>query len=197
MAAQVTMLAPPSKQVSPVVPKPVVPKKVAPWISSNIQNAAMRARRFGRPDSDPGANRQGCLSAATKTQALPFDISAHSVQFVASPGQTGKLQSTVPAAIREAFCMVPAFAGCMVMVADQEARRVTILTLWKGNGHRNHCAGNADQLRMILFPYVDHWLRVENHVAHFSMCATPCATPGQESLQGESPVSESDPTVNA
>jgi hypothetical protein len=111
---------------------------------------------------------------------------------VASPGQTNKLQSILPAAIREAFSLVPTFAGCMVMISDQEARRVTIVTFWKGAGCRQHCGENAEQLKAVLLPYVDHWLRAENYVAQFSMKADLEASAPQRT-----DVTECDSTVNA
>jgi hypothetical protein len=104
------------------------------------------------------------------TSAQPaYDISAHSVQFVASPNQTRQLQSALPAAIREALSVAPAFAGCMVMVSDQEARLVTVVTLWSGQQRIRYCNENADQVKKLVSPYVDHWLRTETNVAHFSI----------------------------
>ena len=156
MASQVAVLAPSRKPLSSVLTK----DQSAPWRPFNSQD----------PSSEPEPfEHQGCLSAinpSATTQA--FDISAQSVQFVASPGQTRKLQSVLPDAIRNTFRFVPAFAGCMVMVSDHEARRITIVTLWKGTERARHCSENAEQMRMLLFPYVDHWLRSEKHVVHFS-----------------------------
>jgi hypothetical protein len=154
MASQVAVLAPPRKPLSTVLTK----DQPAPWRSPNSQDPSSIPERFENHGSLPTIN--------PSEQA--FDISAQSVQFVASPGQTRKLQSVLPDAIRNAFRLVPAFAGCMVMVSDQEARRVTIVTLWKGKERARHCSENVEQMRMLLFPYVDHWLRSENHVAHFS-----------------------------
>lgn len=156
MASQVAVLAPARKPLSTVLTK----DQPAPWCFSNSQDPSSVPKRFENHGSLPTIN------PSATTQA--FDISAQSVQFVASPGQTGKLQSVLPDAIRNTFRLVPAFAGCMVMVSDQEARRVTIVTLWKGKERARHCSENVEQIRMLLFPYVDHWLRSENHVAHFS-----------------------------
>ncbi|HMD42392.1 MAG TPA: hypothetical protein VKH45_04915 [Candidatus Acidoferrum sp.] len=171
MATQVTIIAPATKQVSRVLPKPLVP-----WISTNSQDCTSEPEQGQSPvahrDVHAYANPESNLTRAIQAECQPFDVSAHSVQFVSAPGQTYKLQSLVPLAIREAFRSKSGFAGCMVMVSDQEARRVTIVTLWKGNGHRRHCAENAQQLRTILLPYAEHWLRSENHVAHFSTCSS-------------------------
>ena len=157
MASQEAVLAP-RKPLSSVLTK----DQSAPWQPSTSCSDSLQPERYGKEGSLP--------AAITNPNAIAqaFDISAQSVQFVASPGQTRKLQSVLPDAIRNAFRLVPAFAGCMVMVSDQEARRVTIVTLWKGKERARHCSENAEQTRMLLFPYVDHWLRSENHVAHFS-----------------------------
>ena len=79
----------------------------------------------------------------------------------------------------------------MVMVSDQEARRVTIVTFWKGPRRSQHGGEDTERLKATLFPYVDHWLRAENHLAHFVVGTGP----GERAPP--SPVSECDPTVNA
>ena len=114
-----------------------------------------------------------------RSAAQAYDISAQSVQFVAAPGQTHELQSALPARIRAAFDLVPAFAGCMVMVSDHEARLVTVVTLWNGKERARHCYENAPCLKQLLTPFVDRWLRSESHKAHFSMLS-PIARKFQE-----------------
>jgi hypothetical protein len=57
----------------------------------------------------------------------------------------------------------------MVMVSDQEARLVTVVTLWSGQQRIRYCNENADQVKKLVSPYVDHWLRTETNVAHFSI----------------------------
>ena len=122
------------------------------------------------PQSIPSAHAPRDTQIATpQSSAQAYDISAHSVQFVASPGQTGKLKSALPAVIREALSLAAGFAGCMVMVSDQEARLVTVVTLWTGKDRTRSCNENAARVKNLLFPYVDHWLRCDNQVAHFSM----------------------------
>jgi len=41
--------------------------------------------------------------------------------------------SAIPAAIADALRDVTGFAGCLVMISDQEARLVTVVTLWAGD----------------------------------------------------------------
>jgi hypothetical protein len=188
MAAQVPMLAPASESNTTQLPK-----KVVPWAPPSTLTLDSQPQRSGTLlDPRLRTDFQGNSDGVTHAQASTFDILAHSMQFVASPGRSHKLQSILPAAIREAFSGVPAFAGCMAMVSDQEARRVTIVTFWKGCARRQHCGENAEPLKAILFPYVDHWLRAENHVAHFAMC-----TDRGEAERAGLPVSGCDPTMNA
>ncbi len=141
-------------------------KKKAPFVVANPFNPGGKPRRLHGPVASP-AIRAGRPNRETDAQSSAFDFSAHCLQFVASPGRASKLQSILPTAIREAFSEVPAFAGCMVMVSDQEARRVTIVTFWKGPAGSQHGGEDTERLKATLFPYVDHWLRAENHLAHF------------------------------
>jgi hypothetical protein len=135
-----------------------------------------------QPDTRPSASSEGCavqddgsqgrylVLNANPPNRVPhaFDISAKSVQFVACPGKAQELRAALPAAIEGAFALLPSFAGSMVLVANQEARRVTIITFWKGKGC-DHRFENTERLRMLLFPYADHWLRFEDHAAHVSL----------------------------
>jgi hypothetical protein len=161
MATQVTVMARPAKSLS----SPLDESQTADWVPRALQSVSSQwdSHKNQRPveDGEPNAH----LNSAAQS----FDISANSMQFVASPGQTNKLQAVLPGAIQEAFRFVPSFAGCMVMIADQEARRVTIVTFWNGKERARHRAENGERMRMLLFPYVDHWLRSENHVAHLAI----------------------------
>lgn len=137
---------------------------------------ATQARVINEPVNQPLVVRSSANPEAMerpnlvpRTPARAYDISARSVQFVASPERTRELQAALPARIHAAFDLVPAFAGCMVMISDQEARLVTVVTLWGGRERARHCNENSDCLKKLLSPFVDHWLRSENHLAHFSM----------------------------
>ncbi len=191
MAAQATMLVPPHGPVSTETPQNLT--SLLPASPLDPDREPSRAQCLGallgpkvpfKPRTKPNGRHRAHASA--------FNLSAQSLQFVASPGRANKLQAILPAAIREAFSVVPAFAGCIVMVSEQEARRITIVTFWKGYEHRQHCGQIAEQLKGILFPYVDHWLRAENHLAHFVIPAGP-----GESEPLSPRVSKCDSTVNA
>jgi hypothetical protein len=117
----------------------------------------------------PGSSPRESQDSNRHSSAQPFYVSAHSLRFVASPGQSRKLQSLLPAAIREALPCTFGFAGCMVMISDHEARLVTVVTLWTGQERVRDCTENVAEVKKLLSSYVDHWLRSETHVAHFFM----------------------------
>ena len=153
MATQVSTISDPVIRPSSLLSK----NSAAPWRS--IDPLRAQTQTSSRPSQDP--------APSSTTQA--YDFSTHSVQFVASPGKTGKLQSTLPSAIRETLRVAPGFAGCMVMVSDQEARLVTVVTLWTGKERAHHCTENAARVKKLLSPFVDNWLRSDTHLANFSM----------------------------
>lgn len=86
-------------------------------------------------------------------------VVAHAVEFVALPGETTKLRSLIPPAMREASAESENFAGCIVLLSEQEARLVTVITLWKGADQTNGYLESCKKLEMVLEPYVDRWLR--------------------------------------
>ena len=52
------------------------------------------------------------------------------------------------------------------MISDQEARLVTVVTLWAGEDGRKRCGENARWVHALLAPYLDRSLRVQTMVAH-------------------------------
>jgi hypothetical protein len=93
-------------------------------------------------------------------------VTALSVEFVAKPQEAYRVEATIPAAIAGALKDVTGFAGCLVMISDQEARLVTVVTLWAGDDRVKRCGQNARWVRALLTPYVDRCLRVQTMVAH-------------------------------
>ena len=76
------------------------------------------------------------------------------------------MQTTIPAAVAGALKDVTGFAGCLVMVSDQEARLVTVVTLWTGNERVKCCRENLRWVNALLTPYLDRRIRVQTMVAH-------------------------------
>jgi len=86
---------------------------------------------------------------------------ALSVEFVAAPRQAACLQSTIHAEIDTVLQSLEGYAGCMVLVSDLEARLITVLTLWQGDGRSHKCGTKARWVKQLLTPYVDRWLRTQ------------------------------------
>ncbi len=102
---------------------------------------------------------------ANGTSAAPR-VTALSVEFVAKPQEAHRVGAVIPAAIAGALKDVAGFAGCLVMISDQEARLVTVVTLWAGDDRVKRCGQNVRWVRALLKPYLDHCLRVQTMVAH-------------------------------
>lgn len=86
-------------------------------------------------------------------------VVAHAVEFVALPGKATKLRALIPPAMRDAAADSDTFAGCIVLLSEQEARLVTVITLWKAADPTNEYLESCKKLENILEPYVDRWLR--------------------------------------
>ena len=86
-------------------------------------------------------------------------VVAHAVEFVALPGKATKLRSLIPPAMRDAAADSDTFAGCIVLLSEQEARLVTVITLWKAADRSSEYLESCKRLETILDPYVDRWLR--------------------------------------
>ena len=89
-----------------------------------------------------------------------------SMEFAAKPQEAHRVQIAIPAALAGAFQNVLGFAGCLVMVSEQEARLVTVITLWVGNDRVKQCRENVRWVQKLLAPYVDRCLRVQTLAAH-------------------------------
>jgi hypothetical protein len=93
-------------------------------------------------------------------------ITALSVEFVAKPNEAHKIHTALPAAIDGALGEVAAFAGSFVMIANYEARLVTVVTLWSGEDRVQSCNENLRWVRALLAPYLDRCLRVQTLAAY-------------------------------
>lgn len=93
-------------------------------------------------------------------------VTALSIEFVAKPQEAHRVEAAIPAAFAGALKDVNGFAGCLVMISDQEARLVTVVTLWAGNDRAKCCNQNVRWVHALLKPYLDRCLRVQTMVAH-------------------------------
>jgi hypothetical protein len=98
--------------------------------------------------------------AVTTTPAL----TALSVEFVAVPREAKRLRDVIPADLEAALQVLDGYKGCMVLVSDQEARLVTVITLWSGSEGLKQCRENAKWVKHLLTPYVDRWLRTQTQI---------------------------------
>lgn len=105
-------------------------------------------------------------SPARSASVASSEVTALSVEFVATPRGALDVQTTIPAAITNAMKEITGFAGCVVMVAEQEARLVTVITFWSGPDRVKNCSDNARWVYQLLVPYLDRCLRVQTLVAH-------------------------------
>jgi hypothetical protein len=96
--------------------------------------------------------------------AIP-EVFAHGAEFVAVPGESERLQREIPLVMRAANKESGGFCGCVVLFSEQEARLVTVITLWTTRDQAKHC--NEKRLKRLLEPYVDRWLRVRSFVGFF------------------------------
>ncbi|MGH9743088.1 MAG: hypothetical protein ACRD51_12155 [Candidatus Acidiferrum sp.] len=93
-------------------------------------------------------------------------ITASIIEFVAKPSEAHKVHAALPAAINSALGEVACFAGSFVMVANHEARLVTVVTLWSGQDRLRRCNENVRWVRALLNPYLDRCLRVQTLAAY-------------------------------
>jgi len=126
------------------------PRKAAPRKGEPSEEL----RRLATHSAEEGSTRQ---------------LLAQGVEFVARPGQAGKLQKAIGQARRNAQNTYDGFVGCLVFVSEQEERLVTLVTLWDGTEEAKQRDENSKQVRKLLEPYVDSWLRAGKFVTSVSM----------------------------
>jgi hypothetical protein len=120
-------------------------------------------------------------------------ITALNIEFVAKPNEAHKVHAALPAAIDGALGDLDGFAGSFVMIANHEARLVTVVTLWSGEDRMQRCNENVRWVRALLAPYLDRCLRVQTLAAYVPAAAQPssqfeqsCASePFETALHGE------------
>ena len=120
----------------------------------------------------------------TVTRASNFQVTALSIEFVAKPHEAHRAQLAIPPALAGALQEVTGFAGCLVMVSDQEARLLTVVTLWSGKERQKLCNENLRWARALLAPYLDRCLRVQILNAHLP--ATGAILPARDAADDSS-----------
>ena len=121
---------------------------------------------FSHPASPVDSN---ALSTSARSLGMCYTssrITALSIEFVAKPHEAHKVHAALPAAINGAFEEVAGFAGCFVMIANHEARLVTVVTLWSGEDRLQRSSENLRWVRALVAPYLDRGLRVQTLAAY-------------------------------
>jgi hypothetical protein len=114
------------------------------------------------------------LSTSARTLGASYAssrITALSIEFVAKPHEAHKVHAALPAAIDGALGEIAGFAGSFVMIANHEARLVTVVTLWSGEDRMQRCSENVRWVRALLVPYLDRCLRVQTLAAYVPVAA--------------------------
>ncbi len=106
-----------------------------------------------------------------------FPGDSPSIEFVAKPHEAHRAQLAIPSALAGALKEVTGFAGCLVMVSDQEARLLTVVTLWSGDERQKLPNENLRWVRALLAPYLDRCLRVQILGAHLPPLAATLPAP--------------------
>jgi hypothetical protein len=122
------------------------------------------ANRIAFPFLDASAKHRSPGSGADD-----FQVTALSIEFVAKPHEAHRAQLAIPGALTGALKDVTGFAGCLVMASDQEARLLTVVTLWTGKERQKRCGENLRWVRTLLSPYLDRCLRVQTLNAHLPL----------------------------
>jgi len=104
---------------------------------------------------------QSRTARASEGEPTTSEVYAHSVEFVTLPGRSEELQRTIPETLRCALGNSGGFFGCMVFISSQEARLMTVITLWTERDRAEQCDKISDRLHQVLLPYVDCWLRTQ------------------------------------
>ncbi len=123
---------------------------------------SLQTHSFSTPASRPfDLNRPSTTARTFGMCYTSSRITALNIEFVAKPNEAHKIHSALPAAINGALGEVAGFAGCFVMIANHEARLVTVVTLWSGEDRMQRCSENERWVRALLAPYLDRCLRVQ------------------------------------
>jgi hypothetical protein len=132
-------------------------------VVQSMKNLKSLASNEGEKE-DPAGQKK----AAAAAEMAP-KIFSQSVEFVALPGRTEKLCREIPLAMRQASGESKNYAGCMVLISEEEARLVTVITLWNGKEHLKACTESLDRLKGLLEPHVDSWMRTRKFISLVSI----------------------------
>jgi len=123
------------------------------------RESAVRKPRIEKDRFAPTPKAAPCYAAAATLTAL-------SIEFVAKPAEAHRAKITIPEAVNNTLRGVAGYAGCLVMVSDQEARLITVITFWIGEDRSKRCGENQRWLCKLIAPYIEGCLRTRTFSAH-------------------------------
>lgn len=123
------------------------------------RESAVRKPRMEGDRYAPTPKAAPCFAAATTLTAL-------SIEFVAKPAEASRAKGAIPEAVNNTLKGVGGYAGCLVMVSDQEARLITVITFWIGEERTKRCSENQRWLCKLIAPFVEGCLRTRTFSAH-------------------------------
>jgi len=92
-------------------------------------------------------------------------LTALSVEFVAKPEEAQRAEHSIPVAMQRSLSELTGYAGCLVMISDQEARLITVITFWSGPQGAQLSRQNAKWVNALLKPFMDRCLRSQTFLA--------------------------------
>lgn len=157
------------------------------FVASQAQIGSFELPGYAETTAVPVAgDRKATRRKGAQSEGTTRQFHAVGIEFVARPGQTEKLQKAIRLAKRNAQDTSDGFVGRLVFVSAQEERLVTVVTLWDGTADDKQRDENSDQMKKLLQPYVDRWLRTGRFVTFFS---TPELFPGGVmEREGQAPI---------
>ena len=139
-------------------------------MASQVQIGSIQLAGYAEATAEPGAGRrQATRSKGTQLEGSIRKFQAQGLEFVARPKQTEKLQKAISLAQQDAPETCDGFVGRLVFVSAQEERLVTVVSLWDGTENDKQRDESSEQVKKLLEPYVDRWLRTGKFVTFFSM----------------------------
>ena len=93
-------------------------------------------------------------------------VTALRVEFVARPGAMSEALAALEQQFFELQCSEDGFVSGLLLVSDQEARLVTLVTFWRAGWLERDRERRIRWLQRILEPFMDRWLRVQTNAAY-------------------------------
>lgn len=138
-----------------------LPSCGGPWLGGTVSRSPQfSSNSFPNSPAQPRNSSNADGRHFSDTGEAP-QLTALSLEFVAKPEAPPTVQVALPSAIHSAFATVTGFAGGFVFIANDEARLVTVVTLWTGRDRARLCEENLRWVRALVTPYLDRCLRVQ------------------------------------